>query len=404
MTLAEKIYNLRKQKGWSQEELAERCEVSRQSVSKWESGQSVPDLSKILMLSDIFQVTTDYLLKEELLQNEPWAEASGGDTQGYESFRESENAQGHRESWESEYTQGHGGSWESENTQGHTGSWESEYARGYESSRESEYTQESRESHHANGEGRLLSGDEVYSYLEVVGECAPKISFGVFLCIISPITLILLAVLSESGILLYGGNSVGHAENISGGIGMIVLLVLVAAAVFLFIPAGLKMSRFEYLEKEVFELDAALEQEIRRKKEDFTSVFSRLITVGVVLIILAVIPLIVAGCLDAGDLVCAFLTAVLLGLVAVGVYLCAWAGMHDASYQKLLQQEEFSRSDKKASRLIDRIGAVYWPCVTVIFFVYSIISGNWGFSWIIWPVAGMGFAAVRGICKAIKGK
>ena len=60
-----KIALLRKQNGWSQEELAEKCNVSRQSVSKWESTTSVPDLDKILKLSEIFGVSTDYLLKDE---------------------------------------------------------------------------------------------------------------------------------------------------------------------------------------------------------------------------------------------------------------------------------------------------------------------------------------------------
>ena len=72
MTLAEKIINLRKQKGWSQEELAERLDVTRQSVSKGEGGQSMPDIVKILQISELFGVTTDYLLKdnEEAIESE----------------------------------------------------------------------------------------------------------------------------------------------------------------------------------------------------------------------------------------------------------------------------------------------------------------------------------------------
>lgn len=61
MILAEKISEERKKNGWSQEELAEKLSVSRQSVSKWESGQSVPDLNRILEMARIFGVTTDYL-------------------------------------------------------------------------------------------------------------------------------------------------------------------------------------------------------------------------------------------------------------------------------------------------------------------------------------------------------
>ena len=63
MNLADRIQQLRKIRGISQEELADRIGVSRQAVSKWESGQTSPDLEKIVLLSDYFEVTTDYLLK-----------------------------------------------------------------------------------------------------------------------------------------------------------------------------------------------------------------------------------------------------------------------------------------------------------------------------------------------------
>lgn len=65
MILGEKIAELRKRSGWSQEELAGKLNVSRQSVSKWESSMSVPELDKILLLSEIFEVSTDYLLKDD---------------------------------------------------------------------------------------------------------------------------------------------------------------------------------------------------------------------------------------------------------------------------------------------------------------------------------------------------
>ncbi|MBX2847451.1 MAG: helix-turn-helix domain-containing protein [Acidiferrobacterales bacterium] len=64
MIIADKITKLRKQLGWSQEELAEHLNVSRQSVSKWESAQSIPDLSKIVGLAELFSVSTDFLLKD----------------------------------------------------------------------------------------------------------------------------------------------------------------------------------------------------------------------------------------------------------------------------------------------------------------------------------------------------
>ena len=63
MTVGDRIQNLRKTKGMSQEELADKVGVSRQAVSKWESEQATPDLEKIVIMSELFEVTTDYLLK-----------------------------------------------------------------------------------------------------------------------------------------------------------------------------------------------------------------------------------------------------------------------------------------------------------------------------------------------------
>lgn len=68
MTLGEKIQKLRKQQGLSQEALAEKVTVTRQTISKWELGQSTPDLDFIAQLSDIFSVTSDYLIKEDMIE------------------------------------------------------------------------------------------------------------------------------------------------------------------------------------------------------------------------------------------------------------------------------------------------------------------------------------------------
>lgn len=66
MSLGEKIYKLRTENGMSQETLAEKLQVSRQSVSKWETDSAMPELSKIVALSEIFGVSTDYMLKENV--------------------------------------------------------------------------------------------------------------------------------------------------------------------------------------------------------------------------------------------------------------------------------------------------------------------------------------------------
>lgn len=79
MILADKIIRLRKKNGWSQEELADKMNVSRQAVSKWEGAQTIPDLEKILQLGVLFGVTTDYLLKDEI-EDEEFANDNSSDT------------------------------------------------------------------------------------------------------------------------------------------------------------------------------------------------------------------------------------------------------------------------------------------------------------------------------------
>ncbi len=82
MILSEKITLLRKQNGWSQEELAEQLGVSRQAVSKWESGASIPDIERVLRLGDLFGVTTDYLLKDEQEEVERTGKEEGDVAEG----------------------------------------------------------------------------------------------------------------------------------------------------------------------------------------------------------------------------------------------------------------------------------------------------------------------------------
>lgn len=70
MKLSEKIYMLRKNSGLSQEQLAEQLNVSRQAISKWESGQSIPESDKLIVISKYFDVSLDYLMKDDAGQTD----------------------------------------------------------------------------------------------------------------------------------------------------------------------------------------------------------------------------------------------------------------------------------------------------------------------------------------------
>ena len=65
MNIAEKITKLRKAHGWSQEDFAEKLDVSRQALSRWENGTALPDAQNVLQISKLFNVTTDYLLNDD---------------------------------------------------------------------------------------------------------------------------------------------------------------------------------------------------------------------------------------------------------------------------------------------------------------------------------------------------
>lgn len=69
MTFAEKLYTLRTQYGYSQEALAEKLNVSRQAISKWELGTTLPETDKMIVISDFFDVSIDYLLKDNFKVN-----------------------------------------------------------------------------------------------------------------------------------------------------------------------------------------------------------------------------------------------------------------------------------------------------------------------------------------------
>ena len=184
MILAEKIIKLRKKMEWSQEELAMRVGVSRQSVSKWESTASIPDLDKILQLSELFGVSCDYLLKDTMEEPEITLFTDTEAGEKVTVFAEEKSPK------------------------------------------------------------KQVSLEEANTYMEMTKKAAVKIAAGVSACILSPVVLILLGGLVDAGIL-------GMTEDMASGLGVLVLLVIVACAVGVFIVLGMQLDKYEYLEKEL---------------------------------------------------------------------------------------------------------------------------------------------------------
>lgn len=319
MILGEKIMELRKKNGWSQEELAGKLNVSRQSVSKWESAMSVPDLDKILQLSEIFEVSTDYLLKEDK---------------------------------EEDYIPG-------------------------------------------NPDGlkmRKITMEEAQKFLRVRQETSVRIALGVVACILSPIPLLLL---NEAA----GHGKSSMSMDLANGLGMALLVMIVACAVVSFIVNGMHLGKFEYLETEDFELCYGISGMVKEKSEAEAHSFTIRIAFGVGLCIVATAPLLLAGAVSSDSRVITAALVFLLAAVAGGVYLFVNVGIRKGAYDQLLQVGDYTPEKKAAKKTIGKIAAVYWCIVTAVYVGYSFVTRSWGTSWIIWPVTGILFGAIAGFIQ-----
>lgn len=321
MILADKIMNLRKKEGWSQEQLAEKVGVSRQSISKWESAQSVPDMNKLLILAQIFHVSTDYLLKDEI-EIEETAPEDKVVTVSVETGEEL----------------------------------------------------------------TPVSMEEAVTFLAQNEKGAFKVALGVMLCILCPVTLILLAGAGEAG-------KISMTEDQGAFLGLITLMLLLSAGVVLFILTGIQNSKFDYLREKSLDTAYGVTGMVKDRMQKYESTRVKDLVVGIGLCVVSCIPIFVCGFIDENDdfLGCIGV-ACLLTLVAVGVYhivktSCIWGG-----FQTLLEEGDYTREKKKMSRTI---GGVYWGTVTAIYLLISFLTMRWEATWVVWPVAGIMYGVVE---------
>ncbi len=316
MIFADKLINLRKKAGWTQEELAEQMNVTRQSVSKWEGAQSVPDLEKIIRLSNLFGVSTDYLLKDEIEDTD--------------------------------------GNFLSEDI----------------------------------SEIRRVSMEEANAFLSVKTRTSKAIALATFLCILSPICLLILGAISEVP-------KYGLADNVAGGIGMIVLLLLVTIAVALFVSSGRKTAVYDYLEKEEFETEYGVSGMVSSLKTQYNKTHTRNNIIGAGLCITALIPFFGGAIFnDENELLLTIMISSSFIIAGAGVVFLISSGIVWASYEKLLQEGDYSNEKKKHQSLATTISIIYWLIATAVYLGYSLSTNNWRYSWVIWVVAAVVFPAI----------
>ena len=323
MILADKIVSLRKKAGWSQEELAEQLGVTRQSVSKWEGAQSIPDMDKVVQMSRLFGVTTDYLLKDEI------------EEQAAALVEESPL--------------------------------------------------------------RRVTMGQAADYLARRRAAAPKVAFAVLLCVVSPVTLLLLSAMSEA-------QRFPISENAAAGIGLCVLLVLVAVAVSIFLRADADVRDYRFLEEEPFETEYGVTGMVRQRQQEYAETRTRYTTIGVVLCVLAAVPLFAAVCVNGSDLLYVAAVGALLVLVGIGCLFLVNAGVYSGAMEQLLEEGDYTRGQKKHHKVRGTVTTIYWLVAVAVFLVYTYgPSGNGQpqYSWIIWAVAGVLYAAVMGVVRLL---
>ena len=330
MTFSEKISALRKQKGWSQEELAEKLMVTRQAVSKWESAQSMPDLDKLVQLSEALGVSTDYLLKDEQAQSAP-VPATAEQTV----------------------------------------------------------------------KPRHVTQEEARRYLQLQTAAIPKTTLGVALCVWSSIVLIGLPVLRST-------LNWGFPEEICSGIGLCVLLVMVAAGVALLLTASGKLREFEYLEREPIETDNGAREQALSMQREVLPICAKRNTIGVVLCILSVLPLFALMCVPGvPDGYYSLAVCALLLLVGIACLLLVRTGSMRGAVDKLLEQGDYTRENKAKSRFVGAVSAAYWLVVTAVFLFYTFGPNGNGqpqYSWFIWAVAGVLYGALMAALSVYRKK
>ena len=321
MILADKIIRLRKKNGWSQEELAEKMNVSRQAVSKWESAQTIPDLEKILMLSTLFGVTTDYLLKDELEDEE---------------FTDSE----------------------------------------------------------PSSNVKRITLEEAHKYLDWRKSAAKLIASATALCIFAAIVFLFVGGITDS-------LSSGDFASVGALAGLIAMLLIVAAAVAIFILCGFKNAPYSFLDENVpFELEYGVRGMVAEKQKAYRPEYIKWNIIATCLCILSPVFLLIGAFTENEKTVISML-CVTMAVAALGVFIFIYVGVRYASMQKLLKEGEYDPEEKKRSALKETISTVYWLALTAIFLTVSFLTNRWDVTWIIYAVGGVIYAALTAICDLI---
>lgn len=370
MLLSEKIMSLRKRTGWSQEELAQQLGVSRQSVSKWESMASMPDIQKIMAMSELFGVSTDYLLKDELEELPATAAVAVADSTG---------------------TSASGGIAGADPSAVLGGS----------------STADNASTSKTVAPKLSVSLDTATEYLDAIARTSRPTAGAITLFILGPALLVSLATYSEDALYF---DPMHISPDAMGIAGICIMMLFIAAGVGLLILQDMKLAKFKQLKEASLELQYGVEAAVRRRAESTESLRYMQQAAGVCLTILSAIPFLIASYYGTG-LIFALGFFVAAILVSLGVYLLVYSGIIRDGYRVLLQEGDFShdeksnkRDSKSAALKYRPIARAYFGTITLLYVGYSFITKDWKSSWIIWPVSALLYHVIISILNALKKK
>ena len=244
---------------------------------------------------------------------------------------------------------------------------------------------------------KRISIEEANAYIEQRKKASWRIALATFLCILSPITLIVLTMLSEVP------NS-GITETAAGGIGLAVLFAFVLCAVPIFIYCGFKNQPYEFLDKNIpFELEYGVKGMVTEKKNAFRATYIAYNIIATCVCIFSVVPLLLVSFTEDVALI-AWTLALLMIVAGIGASIFIVVGVQNASMQKLLKEGEFTEKEKKRTSVKEAVGFAYWGVLTAIYLTWSFLTNHWHISWLVFAIGGVLFPIVMMLCNLMADK
>ena len=141
---------------------------------------------------------------------------------------------------------------------------------------------------------------------------------------------------------------------------------------------------------------------MKKRKEEYKEQYTKTNTICTTMCILSVVPLFLSICFDAPDFVYVFDVCFILLMVALASYGFVYASTIMGSFNKLLEEGDFTRREKSKSPLLASFSTIYWLSITAVFLFFQLaIPGTWENAWVIWPIAGVLFGVFRIVVASV---